>query len=151
MIILLQLCAFFRTAPRHPIQATRELFSNQWARFLFMGFCATAAYYILGLFFVTLLKLPLLVGNTAAFALSFAVSYFGHSLWTFRTDRTIGETLPKFTLTQLLAFFLNSFIIDTFCRRFNVPYPIAMIVVIIIVPAITFIICKFWIFRKKTS
>lgn len=116
-----------------------------------MGFFATLAYYVLGLFFVNLLKLPLLVGNTLAFLLSFVVSYIGQAHWTFKTNRSIGETLPKFAMAQIFGFFLNSFIIDTLCRRFTIPYPLAMLVAIGIVPLVTFLLCKFWIFRKKPA
>lgn len=151
MSILIDIYIFCRAAPRHPIQATKKLFQSQWARFTLMGFFATLVYYLLGLFFVSLLKLPLLVGNTLAFILSFAVSFLGQARWTFKSNRSIPDTLPKFALAQVFALFLNSFIIDTLCRRLTVPYPLAMIAAIIIVPVITYLICKFWIFRKKPT
>lgn len=149
MLILKDILQFLRTAPKHPIIATKKLFERQWVRFTFMGALATLAYYLLGLFFVPLLHLPLLIGNTLAYLLAFAVSYFGHSRWTFQSDTPVIKTLPRFGLAQIFGLLFNSFIIDVLCHKFSIPYPLAMLAAIMIVPVVTYLICKFWVFAKK--
>lgn len=149
MSILLDLYRFCRSAPAHPIQAAKELTASRWARFAIIGFAASVTYYLFGLLLVNICKLNLLFGNAVAFIISFAVSYLGQARWTFQSSNLIRETLPKFAAIQLVALFFNGFIIDFLCRKVHLPYPLAMLAAIAIVPVAVYVTCKFWVFRKK--
>lgn len=127
----------------------RTLAKRQF-RFAVVGSLATGSYFLLGLLFVNLLGLQTFVGNTLAYLLSFIISYLGQSLWTFEARGPHGAMLLRFALAQLLGLLINSCIVGL-CMRMGAPYMLSMLVAIIVVPVIVYLICKYWVFRPKTS
>lgn len=125
----------------------RGLLARRWMRFCIVGGAATLTYYFCGLFFVNLLGLPVLVGNTLAFVISFAVSYLGQCLWTFQGKAAHRTMLPRFGATQAVALGFNSVIIWLLIRA-GVSYEIAMWGAIAAVPVAVYFICKLWVFRS---
>lgn len=148
MPLLTDLRNFAVQAPAHPVMATRELIKKRWMRFALMGFLATATYYLLGLVFVTWLRFPLLFGNTLAYLPSFMVSFLGQARWTFKTENSLVKSLPRYALTQTGGLLLNSFIIGTL-GRYGIPYPLAMLAAICLVPVFVYLLCAFWVFRTN--
>lgn len=137
-----------KTALAHPFDFASTLLSIRWIRFGIMGAIATVTYYLLGIFFVPVLGLPLLAGNTLAFVISFIISYLGHLKWTFRSQAAHMAALPRFAATQGIALVFNSIIVEG-CNRASIPYEISMLIAISAVPVITYLILKFWVFREK--
>lgn len=125
-----------------------RLFAQRWVRFGAVGVAATLSYFLLGLFFVNLLRLPLLIGNGLAYIISFAVSYAGQSRWTFQTTNRDRAALPRFALTQAFGLCLNSCII-WIGNRIGLIYEISMAVAIFLVPVFVYLLCKYWVFRER--
>lgn len=119
----------------------------RWLRFVAMGLLATASYFVLGLFFYHVLLLPLLVANTLAYVISFAVSYIGQTLWTFKASGQHRIMLPKFAATQAVGLLLNSLLVAV-AVHFNAPYSLAMIIACAIVSVVVYLILKVWVYRK---
>ena len=126
--------------------ATR-LLARRWMRFGIVGGAASLTYYFCGLFFVNLLGLPVLAGNTLAFVISFAVSYLGQALWTFQGKGGHRTMLPRFAATQGVALGFNSVLIWLLVRA-GISYAVAMWVAIAAVPVAVYFICKLWVFRS---
>ncbi|MBD5539253.1 MAG: GtrA family protein [Desulfovibrio sp.] len=124
----------------------RGLLARRWMRFCLVGGTATLVYYFSGLFFVSLLGLPVLAGNALAYLTGFVVSYLGQSLWTFQAQGSHRAMLPRFAATQALGLALNSGIIWLLLRA-GVMYEVAMCVAIAAVPVAVYFICKLWVFR----
>lgn len=122
------------------------LFAQRWIRFGAVGFAATLSYFLLGLLFVNLIKLPLLVGNGLAYIISFAVSYAGQSRWTFQSHGRDRAALPRFAAAQALGLCLNSCIIGI-GSRIGLKYELSMAVAIVLVPVFVYLLCKYWVFR----
>lgn len=123
------------------------LLARRWIRFGLVGGAATVSYYLLGMLFVPCLKLPLLLGNFLAYAISFIVSYLGQSRWTFETHGNHAAMLPRFAATQAFGLVINSGIIEI-CSRLGIIYEISMLIAIVVVPVFVYAICKYWVFRK---
>lgn len=117
----------------------------RWVRFGLVGGAATAAYYFLGLLFVSFFSLPLLFGNFVAYSLSFAVSYLGQSKWTFAARSSHAVMLPRFAATQGIGLVINSGIIEL-CARIGIIYEVSMLIAVAIVPVVVYFICKYWVF-----
>jgi putative flippase GtrA len=86
--------------------------------------------------------------NIVAFALAFQVSYFGHRYWTF--SHTVAEhraAVPKLLLVSISNFFANEGLFYFFMSTFKLPYTVALLLVLAILPIVTFTFSKFWIFR----
>lgn len=115
-----------------------------------VGALATFSYFLLGILFVNIMGMHALTGNTLAYILSFAVSYLGQCLWTFQSSGDHKKTLPRFAIAQFIGFLINSCIIG-FCMRLGLIYMFSMFVAIAVVPVITYLICKFWVFHQKNA
>lgn len=131
-----------------PFVMVRQLLGLRWFRFAIVGAAATVSYYLLGLFFVPFLDLPLLLGNALAYVLSFAVSYIGQSQWTFATRQPHTVMLPRFAITQGIGLMVNSCVIEALTRM-GINYELAMVAAIVSVPVIVYILCKCWVFRQE--
>ena len=125
----------------------RGLLARRWMRFCIVGGAASLTYYFCGLFLVSLLGLPVLPGNTLAFVLSFAVSYLGQCLWTFRAEGSHRTMLPRFAATQGVGLGINTGIIWLLTAA-GMSYAVAMWVAIAAVPVAVYFICKLWVFRS---
>ncbi len=119
-------------------------------RFGLVGVAATLVYFLLGLFFVYIMDLPVLVGNTLAYVLSFAISYIGQSKWTFQASGSHARMLPRFAATQLFGLGLNSLIVEGLVRL-GLPYAIDMFIAAATVPVAVYLICKIWVFRPEKA
>ena len=127
-----------------------QLLGLGWVRFGLVGLCATAAYAGIGLGLVSGLGLPALPGNALAFALSFAVSYLGQSLWTFRICKGHARSLPRFALVQALGLGLNSCIV-WLAMLSGANYPLAMLLAILICPPLVYMMCRIWVFGQPDA
>lgn len=130
--------------------ATGLALGQRWIRFGLVGAAATLSYYLLGLLFVNLARMPLLFGNALAYIISFFVSYAGQSRWTFEARDRDSRMLPRFALAQAIGLGLNSLIIEI-CARIGLIYEISMIIAIAVVPVFVYFICKYWVFRKREA
>lgn len=126
----------------------RRIVGQRWIRFGLVGGVATLSYFLLGLLFVQICRLPLLFGNALAYAISFVVSYAGQRIWTFQARGSHAVMLPKFAAAQLLGLGLNSLIVAAL-NRLGVSYWLSMIAAIAIVPVFVFLICKYWVFKSR--
>ena len=134
-------------APEDLRAFVRRLLARRWMRFCLVGGAASLTDYFCGLFFVSLLGLPVLAGNAVAFVISFAVSYLGQALWTFQGRGGHRTMLPRFAATQGVALGLNSALIWLLMAA-GLSYPVAMWVAIAAVPVAVYFICKLWVFRS---
>ena len=119
----------------------------QIMRFGLVGVVASAVHFSIVVMLVQQLSLAPLIANIIGFSIGFQVSYSGHRHWTFR-----GTTAEhSVAYTRLLILQINNFILnETFyyiLLNMHIPYQIALIIVLSIMPILTFTISKLWIFR----
>lgn len=135
-------------APRIVASLTAWAVSQRWIRFGVVGCAATLSYYLLGLFFVNFMKMPLLIGNGSAYILSFFVSYAGQSRWTFKARGKDAPMLWRFALAQAAGLALNSLIIEI-CARLGLVYELSMLLAVVTVPLFVYLVCKIWVFSQR--
>lgn len=120
---------------------------HSFARYLVIGVLATLTYFLGGLLFVRLLSWPLLPGNACAFILGFLVSYTGQRFWTFQQARGChADFLPRFAIVQLAGLAANSLII-ALLDTLGCPYEFSMIAASALVPLLTYVLLRVWVFR----
>jgi putative flippase GtrA len=89
-----------------------------------------------------------LYANMVAFVFAFQVSYFGHRYWTF--SDTVTEHRVAMTRLLLVSgtnFFANEGLFYFFLNTFQMPYMLALLLVLAILPIVTFTFSKLWVFR----
>lgn len=116
-------------------------------RFGIVGLLAGILHFLVVVILVQYWFLKPLIANVFALMLSFQLSYWGHRLWTFQNTSTLHrEAFPKLLVVQLLNFSANEFLFYLFLIL-DLPYPIALLIVLTILPIFTFFSNKFWVFR----
>ncbi len=112
-----------------------------------IGVLATAVHYLSALLSVELLGVTVLLANVLAYCVAVAVSYVGHTRFTFRASasrrnflRFITVSLSALGLSQLLLFALQSW------TRF--PYQFNLLLGVGIIPVYSFLCNKFWVYRR---
>lgn len=116
-------------------------------RFGVVGLSAAIVHFSVVVLLVQFAFLTPLVANIFGFLISFQISYWGHRLWTFQDTAVLHrEALPKLILVQLLNFSANEFLFYIFLML-HLPYPIALLIVLTILPIFTFLSSKLWVFR----
>lgn len=119
---------------------------TQLFRFCLVGLTAAAIHFTIVVMLVQLASFAPLVANVFGFLVSFQVSYWGHRRWTFR-DTIIDHVIafPKLLLLQLFNLAVNETLFYFFLAC-HLPYPIALLIVLTILPLYTFVISKLWVF-----
>jgi putative flippase GtrA len=124
---------------------------SQILRFCLVGLAAALLQMSVVILLVqTQLMLPL-IANVCGFALAFQISYWGHRFWTFKvTDSLYGQSFLKLLLVQLLALITNELLFYLFLSQ-GLPYPLALGIVLALMPVFTFIASKCWVFPKRKN
>ena len=119
----------------------------QIARFLTVGVGAAAVHFSVVVYLVHFHQYLPLIANVAGFVISFQVSYWGHRIWTFSgTEVLHRDAYPKLVLLQLFNFSLNE-LLYFILLSLHLPYQLALIIVLAILPAFTYLTSKHYIFQ----
>ena len=130
-------------------QLRSRLVSNSVLKFGLVGLFATLTYYSSAIFLREVLQgFSILVTNVFAYCIAMIVSYAGHYFWTYKAQGNHGATIAKYIISALFGSALNSTIVYI-CMRFSMQYKSAMLVAIILVPAVAYVINKKWVFRAN--
>jgi putative flippase GtrA len=125
----------------------RSLFASRWTRFGFMGGVSTLSYFLFGCLLVTVLGLPVFLGNALAYLLAFGISFTGQCRWTFHARGDLRSMLPRYALVQAAGLVLNTCLIWLLGRA-GLPYIMSMPVAALLVAFVTYILCKYFVFRS---
>jgi putative flippase GtrA len=115
--------------------------------FVLVGLAATACNYGVALLAHQLMGLGPYAANTVGYGLAVGISYLGNSLLTFRRPVMHGPQFVRFALISLTGFAINQATVFVFAKVMGWPYWLALGPVVVIVPACTFVMSKFWAFR----
>ena len=89
------------------------------------------------------------LANAAGFGVAFFVSFAGHRLLSFRDASTsVGQSLLRFTATALAGFAVNEAVFVLLLRAFSWPSWPALIAALLVAAAQTFVLGRFWAFRR---
>jgi putative flippase GtrA len=120
----------------------------QLLRYGLVGGCSATVHFSIVIFLVEIYHFTPMSANCLAFFAGFQVSYWGHRSWTFAgTTSRHGVALPKLFVVASISLALNQGLFYFFLTIVELPYPVALLVVLTIVPFVTFVLSKFWVFR----
>ena len=119
----------------------------QLVRFGIIGVLASCWHFCMVYLFVSKQLSEPLIANIFAFFSAFLISYLGHSLWTFNDKTHTHKTaVRKFFLVALVGFILNEGGYYLLLTLTSLNYMSALIIILLIVPLITFVLSKYWAF-----
>jgi putative flippase GtrA len=116
-----------------------------FARFLTVGGGATALHAAAALLYHALGASPLW-SNFFAYLTAFALSFTGNWRWTFEGRSPAWRSLGRFLIVSLSCFAINHSIVFVVTGPLGLPLWLALIPVVIVSPAIAFIVGKHWAF-----
>lgn len=122
-------------------------FFSQIFRFGIVGVCAASTHFTVVVSLVQFASIVPLAANVVGFMVAFQVSYWGHKLWTFSDTVVLHRTaVPKLLFVQILNLAANESLFYIFLSH-HLPYQIALLLVLTILPIFTFTFSKLWVFR----
>jgi putative flippase GtrA len=117
-------------------------FLRQAAKFAAVGGGATAVHALTALALNSIMHLAPLRANFAAFLVASFVSYIGNWYWTFDGNSPHVFSVPRFAALSLACFGVNQAIVYGIVELLHQPLWLAMVPVIIIIPALGFWLSK---------
>ena len=124
---------------------------HQLLKFGTVGVLAAMVHMLAVVLLVESEMLPPLYANIGGFLLATNVSYLGHRHWTFhasQSSRYLTSHL-QFLFVAAFSFCLNEGLYYLLLSYTHLPYALALFIVLAIVPPITFLLSKFWVFRQS--
>lgn len=120
-------------------------------RFALVGLFATAIHVLIVWRLLSDSVLPPLMANALAFCGAFGFSFAGNYLWTFGAPGSPRSAMLRFLTISLSAFCLNSLLL-TYILHLGILDPKwSAIGSAIVIPAITFLASRLWVFKHHTS
>ncbi len=120
----------------------------QLARFGVVGLCAAIVHFCSVVILVELHWLQPLLANIVAFCIAFQVSYWGHRCWTFNgTKQAHVVAFTRLLLVSSAAFIANEGLFYLLMQHFALPYPLALVLVLAVLPLFVFTLNKMWVFE----
>jgi len=89
-----------------------------------------------------------LLANLAGFSVASLLSYFGQARLTFGITPDHARHFPRFLAVGLSGLGLSSLVTYLICDLAGGPFLLAMAVVVTAVPALTFVMMRFWAFTS---
>lgn len=127
------------------------IINKQTLAFAIVGVSAACVHFFAVLILVHWLHWLPLVANLLAFLIAFQVSYQGHSGWTFACQSfTKANAWWRFFLVAAASFMLNEALFALLLHMFELPYIEALVIVLIIVPPVTYVVSKLWAFKQRS-
>lgn len=114
------------------------------------GAAAATTHLLLVLWLVEGAGLAPLRANVAGFGLAFLVSYSGHRHFTFAgCGSPHHQALPRFLMVALAGLLLNQGLFAVLLSLTPLPYPLALVLVLAVVAALTFVLGRHWAFSQS--
>ncbi len=132
--------------PRSNLPAAASTLRRQVFRFALVGATATLTHITIALVLHGGMELSPLWANFFAFCTAVLISYFGHHGWTFAVEGRHGFRFPRFVLVALAGLALNQAIVYAMVEVIGWPYGLALAVVVLVVPGLSFLLVRYWAF-----
>ncbi len=122
----------------------------QVIRFGGVGVVATLVHVFTALAARSLLQVDVQQANLIGFSLAFVVSYSGHARVTFNAPMRSGPQMARFVLVALTGFAASTAVVWIVTGPMGLGFPVAMGAVAVIVPAISFVAMRMWVFADQS-
>jgi putative flippase GtrA len=123
---------------------------RQLVRFGVVGIAATAVHAALLLMLVELAALGPMPATALAFSAAVMVTFMGQSFLVFQNISMAPRRILKFLATALGGLIGNVAIMGLFAEILRLHYLIGLGVALTVVPTATFLLSRFWVFRRDS-
>jgi putative flippase GtrA len=117
---------------------------KQIGKFVGVGGLATALHAVVALLVDALIAPSPLMSNFCGYLAAVLFSYVGHTRITFSVDTKHGYHFPRFCVVSVVGLMMTSAVTWVATDSFGLSFPMAMLLVVALVPAFTFVSLKLW-------
>lgn len=121
---------------------------HQISRFGFVGLTATGVHVVTGLTLHNGLGIEPFWANLFAFCCALGVSFLGQTRLTFPDATADGHAFLRFVTVALTGLALNQAIVWVMTSALGSPYWLALAIIVLTVPWVTFALLKYWALRR---
>lgn len=114
-----------------------------------VGALATVVHYSTALCLVAFAGVGVLTANFLAYCTAVAVSYLGHTRFTF-SSAVSRHTFARFMVMSLSALVLSQLVLFVLQRVDFLPYQLNLLLGVGVIPVYSFLCSKFWVYRRST-
>jgi putative flippase GtrA len=122
---------------------------RQFGRFVAVGAAATATHVGVAMALVESGTVGFSVANIVAFCVALVVSYLGNHGWTFAAVGAHARRFPRFAVVAVMGLALNQLIVFLTVGLAGWNYRIALAVVVLVVPGLSFAVNRRWVFDER--
>lgn len=126
----------------------RPTLTREVIGFIVIGIIGTVIHVGVGLSVNGLLKVGPLTANVIGYTSAFTFSYFGNSAATFSRPARDLPQFVRFMTVSLAMFGLNEAIVFAGLTYGHLPYKLALVPALSIVPVVSFLVSKVWAFQR---
>lgn len=116
-------------------------------RFIVVGCIATIVHISFAWALINYIQLSSLLANFIAYIMAFGISFTGNFYWTFCNSGNPYKALKRFFFISIIAFIVNSLVLMKLLSTSSLGAEIAIVAAAGIIPVITFIVSKLWIYK----
>lgn len=118
-------------------------------KFMLVGAIAALVHFLVVILLVEFFFFNPLMANFFAFLIAFCVSFTGQRLFTFaNSNKTIRQSLLPYFVISLTSFVCNELLLSMAIYLLDLPYQVALILVLLLVAIGTYFSSKYWAFAK---
>jgi putative flippase GtrA len=111
-----------------------------------VGALATAVYFLVAIVMVEAVGLRPVIASVVGQSFSALVSYFGHTIYSFRVRQAHLRHGARFLVIAAATFGLNVIVTWLLTEIVRVPYWIAFTAVVVMIPTVNYLANRFWVF-----
>lgn len=123
------------------------MFRREEIRFLAVGGAAWAAYWVVVAFLVSVAGMEPVAAAALGYILCVIGSYIAHRTITFRSMQRVERELPRFLVTHVVGVAASALAMYIATDVFRLPYVVGTAAGSVLVPAISFVLMRAWVFR----
>lgn len=123
--------------------------NRMFFNFIIVGVFATLIHVVIFTILVEFFIVNAVIASLPAFLLSMLTSYIANHKWTFQATGDHHIYLPKYAFVSIIGLFINVLITYIVINIMGYLYGIALVLVIITVPSVTFLLNRIWTYKVK--
>lgn len=124
---------------------------KQLGWFVAVGCAAAATHWLVVVFVVSFVGYAPLIANVIGWLIAFGVSFLGHYQLTFKPQHApLFRSARRFFAVSALGFSINELSYAYLLHTTTLRYDVLLALILIGIAAVTFILGRFWAFRRKS-
>lgn len=124
---------------------------TELSRFAVVGITATAVHFAVLVLAVEQLSVAPAPANGIAFLVALSVTYLGQSLWVFHDRSRHGTAqMLRFAVSLAIGLAANMATMAVSVQVLGLGYQTGFVLGVVLVPALSFVINRFWVFRRRS-